>query len=277
MLIDTHVHIGRVWDTYEPLTPEDMLAWMDQHEIEKAVPLPLESPESASYYIPTREMLTLCKKYPDRFIPFCVVDARMSMSRGKEGFRDRIRRYVEEGAVGFGELKIGLPLGDPRLQMLYGLCEEFRLPVLFHCDNIRCTDTPDLRGLEAMLQMFPNVTFIGHAPGFWAAISADVTEKDRGSYPQRPVVPGGRLDELLSTYPNLYADLSAGSAYNALTRDWTFGEAFLERHHRKLLFATDYLYRGQEVPQFEMFAKARLSEAARRAIGSENARRLFRL
>ena len=43
------------------------------------------------------------------------------------------------------------------------------------------------------------------------------------------------------------------------------------------MFATDYLYVGQNVPQFEMFANAELSDAARAAIGSGNARRLFDL
>jgi hypothetical protein len=277
MLIDTHVHVGRVWDTYEPVTPDGMLSWMDDHGVEMAVPLPVESPESASYYITTREMLALCAKHPDRFIPFCVVDARMLMSKGRDGFRELVRCYVDAGAVGFGEVKIGLPIDDSRLQTLYGICDEFRLPLLFHCDHMRCTDTPDLKGLEAMLKAYPNVTFIGHAPGFWSAISADVTVEDMGGYPTRPVVPGGRLDTLLTTYPNLYADISAGSAHNALVRDWAFGEAFLERNHGKLMFATDYLYVGQNVPQFEMFANAQLTDAARTAIGSGNARRLFGL
>ena len=32
--------------------------------------------------------------------------------------------------------------------------------------------------------------------------------------------------ELLRKYPNLYGDLSAGSGYNAITRDPAFGDAF---------------------------------------------------
>jgi len=277
MLIDTHTHVGRVWDTYEPVEPHRMLGWMDAYGIEMAIPLPVESPESASYYITTRDMLRLCEQHPDRFIPFCVVDPRMSMSRGEDGFRSVITEYVERGAVGFGEVKVGLPIDDSKLQVLYGICDDLKLPLLFHCDNIRCIDAPDLRGLEAMLNAYPNVTFIGHAPGFWAAISADVTAADMGGYPRGPVVPGGPMDRLLGQYPNLYADLSAGSAHTAITRDWEFGQAFLERHHRKLFFATDYLHIGQNVPQFEMFESARLSAAAREAIGSGNARRVFHL
>lgn len=275
MLIDTHVHVGRVWDTYEPMTAQIMLDWMDAHEIEMAVPLPLESPESASYYIPTGDMLALCAAHPDRFIPFCVVDPRMSVARGRQSFRSIIGSYVDQGAIGFGEVKVGMPMADPRLQVIYEACDDLRLPLVFHIDNVRCTDTPRLDGLEAMLRTYPNVKFIGHAPGFWSAISADVTEADMGGYPKRPVVPGGRLDTLFATYANLYADLSAGSAHTAITRDWAFGQAFLERNHRQLLFATDYLHPTQEVPQFDMFAAADLSDVARAAIGGANARGLF--
>jgi predicted TIM-barrel fold metal-dependent hydrolase len=51
----------------------------------------------------------------------------------------------------------------------------------------------------------------------------------------------------------------------------------MERNHKRLLFATDYLYPAQEIPQFEMFTSADLSDAARAAIGSENARGLLGL
>ncbi|MBT5712304.1 amidohydrolase family protein, partial [Candidatus Poribacteria bacterium] len=261
--------------TYEPMTPKIMLDWMDAHEIDMAVPLPLESPESASYYIPTGDMLALCAEHPDRFIAFCVVDPRMSVARGRESFRSIIGSYVDQGAVGFGEVKVGIPMADPRLQAIYEACDDLRLPLVFHIDNVRCTDTPTLDGLEAMLRAYPNVKFIGHAPGFWSAISADVTKEDMGGYPNRPVVPGGRLDALFSAYDNLYADLSAGSTNTALTRDWEFGQGFLERNHQRLMFATDYLHPAQEVPQFDMFAAADLSADARAAIGSGNARRLL--
>lgn len=277
MLIDTHVHVGPLWDTYDEMTPKIMLDWMDAHDIEMAVPLPLESPESSSYYILTRDMLALCAAHPDRFIPFCVVDPRMAVGRGKESFRSIIGAYVDQGVVGFGEIKVGLPMNDPLLQQIYEACDDLGLPVVFHIDSVRCTDTPSLDGLEAMLRAYPNVNYIGHAPGFWSAISADVTEADMGGYPKRPVVPGGRLDHLFATYDNLYADLSAGSAHTAITRDWEFGQAFMERNHKRLLFATDYLYPAQEIPQFEMFTSADLSDAARAAIGSENARGLLGL
>ena len=59
------------------------------------------------------------------------------------------------------------------------------------------------------------------------------------AYPSGPVAPGGRTDRWLTEFPNLYTDLSAGSALNALTRDRDFARDFVRRHRAKLMWATD--------------------------------------
>jgi predicted TIM-barrel fold metal-dependent hydrolase len=53
------------------------------------------------------------------------------------------------------------------------------------------------------------------------------------------VVPGGITDQLLSNYPNIYGDLSAGSGLNALLRDEDHARDFLKRHQDKLLYGSD--------------------------------------
>src|SRR5260370_18691026 len=58
-------------------------------------------------------------------------------------------------------------------------------------------------------------------------------------YPKGPVTPGGITDRLLSDYPNVYADSSAGSGLNALLRDEGHARAFLVRHQDKLMFGSD--------------------------------------
>ncbi|MBM3216543.1 amidohydrolase [Candidatus Poribacteria bacterium] len=276
MLIDTQVHVGLLYDRYPPLTPKMLLDWMDANDIAMSAPLPLESPEAVSYYITSFEMIALAKEHPDRFLPFCVMDPRMSTSGAKEGPRNVIRRYVEMGAVGFGEVIPPLPIDHPLQMDVFAACDEFRLPVVLHMDSQYCTDNPNLDGLERVLRAFPSSVFIGHGPGFWAPISGDVTEAQMGAYPKGPVRSGGAVERLMTTYANLWADLSAGSGHNAIARDWEHGKGFLERHHRKLLFATDYLYPGQPIPHFEMLAEAGVSTAARERIESANARELFR-
>ena len=85
--------------------------------------------------------------------------------------------------------------------------------------------------------MYKRQTFIGHGDLFWAHISADVPT-DRG-YPAGPIKAGGLTDKWLSDFPNLYADMSANSGNNALSRDTGFSRKFVDRHKSKLIFGSD--------------------------------------
>jgi predicted TIM-barrel fold metal-dependent hydrolase len=160
---------------------------------------------------------------------------------------------------------------------LYEVCAELKLPVLFHMDNLRGMDTPGLPGLERVLNGFPTVNFLGHGPGFWASISGDVKAADLGGYPSGRVTPGGALDRLFEGYPNLWADLSAGSGAGALSRDRAFARGFLIRRADRLLFGSDYLKPGQAVPQFEVLASFELPAGVRAKIERENATQLLGL
>ena len=50
---------------------------------------------------------------------------------------------------------------------------------------------------------------------------------------------GGITDRLLSDYPNMYGDLSAGSGLNSMLRDEDHAREFLKRHQEKLMFGSD--------------------------------------
>lgn len=275
--IDVHTHIGRTWTHDPPLTPEGLLSWMDEHNVAKAVILPLVSPESSSYLNLTEAALAAAKAHPDRFIPFCCIDPRTSYIGGRKGLLAMVQDYVDQGAKGFGEHKAGLPIDDRRMMDLYDVCGELKLPVLFHCDNLRGTDRPGLPGLEHALKTFPSVNFIGHGPGFWASISGELDKNGLGGYPKGPVVAGGALDRLFDGYKNLWGDLSAGSGANAISRDREFGRAFLIRRADRLLFGTDYLKPGQPVPQFELMTSIDLPADVRAKIERGNATGLLGL
>jgi len=275
--IDIHTHLGRVWNRLEPMTPARMLKWMDRNNVEQAVNLPLASPESSSYLLTSSYVLEQTRPHRDRLIPFCCMDPRTSYRGGASGALDMLRRWKDAGARGFGEHKPGTPIDDRRSMILYEGCAELELPVLFHLDNRRNTDRPGLPGLEKVLKAFPTLPFIGHANGWWASISGDVTQAQFQQYPKTPVAPGGAIDRLMDAYPNLYGDLSAGSGHNAITRDPGFGRAFLERRADRLLFGTDYLHPGQKVPQLDLYAGIDLPAKAKRLIFRDNARRLLGL
>ena len=77
-------------------------------------------------------------------------------------------------------------------------------------------------------------------------IGAGITTEQKSGYPNGPVQEEGSVPRLLRTYPNLYADISAMSGYNALTRDEPFGIRFLNEFQDKLLFGTDICFADEE-------------------------------
>lgn len=290
MIIDCHSHVGaksepriqafsekrEYWRTQPP---EHMLEWMDKYEIDKAVILPIESPEAGGPYRTTNECLEVGHEYPDRFIPFCVVDPRMRVyDRDKrELFVEVIRQYIEEGARGFGEVKCEVPIDDERMQLLYEICGDHDLPMLFHTDDQSMMDEVGLPNLERMLQEFPDTNFIMHSHGWWSHISADVEKEDlaRGANPEGSIKEGGRCDQLLTDYDNVYGDISAGSGWNALTRDKDYIQSFLESHHDQLLFGSDRLG-SWDPPTTAFFDTFDLSDDAVANISHRNIQDLLR-
>ena len=83
--------------------------------------------------------------------------------------------------------------------------------------------------------------------------------------------------ESLDLIPNMYADLSAGSGYNAITRDPEWTEGFLERNWQKLLFATDYTRMNDPLPQIKWVRETPMSDEMRAAIMEGNARKVFKI
>jgi len=274
VLIDAHAHLGRLRRDDPGLTPEELLARMDEHGIARAVVLAVENPEENDYYVTSWQVLEWCARHPDRLIPFCACDPRHRYPGTFDPY-PILEAYVAAGARGFGEHLAGLPIDDPLQRRVYEACGRLGLPVVLHIDHHINRDGPGLPGLERLLRDYPDVTFIGHAQYFWREISKD--PEPGVAYPQGPVKPGGRLDELFSRYPNLMADLSAHSGYNALRRDPEHAVAFLERHRHRLLFGTDILARDQRLDIVPFFRELPLSRETREAIGWRNAARLLRL
>ena len=275
-LFDAHTHlIPEPREGDEPLTADDLVAWMDANGIDRAAVHALDSPESFPVRVPSWWVLEAVQAHADRLVPFCTVDPR-TIVYGADTVAARIDRYVERGARGFGELKAGLPIDDARLEVLYERCAAHDLPVLFHTDEKAMVDDVGLPRLENVLASYPEVDFLAHAHAWWAHISGDVTRADRGRYPDRPVEPGGRVPELLERYDNIYGDLAGRSGWNALVRDEPYAQPFLETHHEQLVFGTDYLAPGQAVPQFGLFERFDLERDARANLRYRNLERVLR-
>ena len=161
--------------------------------------------------------------------------------------------------------------------IIYAACGELELPLLFHHDEQRNMDSPGLPGLERALKENPHTHFIGHGPGWWASISVNITHADLARYPDGTVAPGGAIDTLMEKYPNLHGDLSAGSGARAISRDPTFGRDFMIRRADRLMFGTDFLAPGQEVPQLTLFRQMQLPAEVQAKVFRDNTRKLLRL
>lgn len=176
------------------------------------------------------------EKRPGRFV------RSVSTDPGEADAAALIRKAIQDGAVSVGELKYHLALDSPEMRRVYDVCAEMQVPVMMHIQNYPHfpgempynTGYPEF---DKVLSTYKGTSFIGHGDLFWAHISADVPT-DRG-YPSGPIKPGGLTDRFLSDYPNLYADMSANSGNNALSRDPEFSRAFIVRHRSKLIFGSD--------------------------------------
>ncbi len=274
--IDVHVHLGKVLYDKPGLSVKYVLLWMDSLEIEKACIMAVENPEEVDYYVPSERVLRACRQHSDRLIPFCNVDPR----RGHPPTWDPypiIAHYVDRGAKGFGEMLAGLKIDDPRQMKLFDACNRLKLPIMIHIDGYRNIDDIGLPRFEKVIQTFPEAKFIAHALHWWSEISGDVTEADKNDYPKRPITTGGRVDVLLQKYDNLYADLSAESGRNALTRDPAFAPGFLERNQDKLLFGTDLCYKGLEIKLHHTLNSMDVSTEILSKIYYLNSQKLFEL
>jgi len=258
MIIDAHAHVGdlRMGDgdrARQPVTWENLIARLDEEGIDKAVVLPVynSSPEGAPPALcllddrmSVRDQVMDAARYADRIIPFGNMDPRWLWNSPRSNFAPLLDWFIEHGCKGIGEVTARLPYDDPRVINMFQQIGERGLLVTiesagFEAGYYGLQDDPGLPRLERLLREAPLTTIIGHGPGFWAEISEGVTAADKWAYPAGPIQGQGAAWRLLRTYPNLYADLSAGSGYNAITRDPEVGACFLNECQDKLLFGTD--------------------------------------
>ncbi|MFQ6130665.1 MAG: amidohydrolase family protein [Armatimonadota bacterium] len=291
MLVDCHVHaarrksIPRASGTYYP-TPRELVSKLDREGIDKAVVMCGISSECRNQYVSPEDVLEMCAAHPDRLIPFCCVDPRSDSNSPNSDFSRYLGFYKEAGCKGVGELTANLAFDDPMVWNLFRYCQEYHMPVTFHiapqfggCYGL--VDDLGLPRLERALREFPDLIFLGHSQPFWAEIGADATDETRGGYPEGKVLPGGRVVELMQEYDNLHGDLSAGSGYNAISRDPEFGYEFMQRFQDRLLFGTDISYPELDTPIVgylrEAVERGRISREAYEKITWRNADRVLGL
>lgn len=295
MIIDIHTHIGDFTTKPEQVavTPDSLIARMNEEGIDLAVVLPFgNAPESVplrwwfSPYPGIVDQIRIAERYPGRLIPFGNVDPRMGGNTARTDFSWILERFVELGCVGIGEVVPNIPIDDPRVVNLIRQCGRWELPVLYHGTGpgegrYGLIDEVGSPGLMRLLDEVPDATVIGHGPGFWADIGGP-TEDHQAAYPSGPITEEGSVPRLLRTYPHLFADLSARSGLNAISRDEPFSIRFLNEFQDKLLFGTDVCLEGEEwrMPHLSylrrLLAEGQLAPTVFDKIASGNALRILR-
>jgi predicted TIM-barrel fold metal-dependent hydrolase len=220
-VVDCHHHLRR--------TPEANIAHLDGSGMSNAMVLARDN--SAD------QIAALKSQYPGRISGWF---ASTDITKPEAG--ELLAKAVKDGAIGLGELKSHVAAAGPELRRMYALAADLNVPVLVHFQEVPHTPTEGtfatgFKDFEAVLKAYPKTKFIGHADAFWANVSADYANES--AYPTGKIKRGGITDKLLGDYPNLFADLSANSGNNALSRDPEFTAGFLKRHESKLIFGSD--------------------------------------
>lgn len=131
MYIDFHSHCYRKKSPFGNFcTPDELIARNEELGIERAVLLPIVSPE---IYLPqsNEDILEMAEQYPDKFIPFCNIDPRALTNSPDAKLDYLLNHYKEKGCKGLGEVMPNMAVMDPLVQNLFRHAEKVGLPVIF--------------------------------------------------------------------------------------------------------------------------------------------------
>jgi predicted TIM-barrel fold metal-dependent hydrolase len=224
-VIDIHQHT-----TYSGRTDEQLLAHQRTMGIAKSVLLPAGSTGGLAAGAGGNDtVVAISRRLPGEYKFFA--NELPDIPETKKV----LERFLKAGAIGIGEQKFHVECDSKAMQLVAGIAAHHGVPLLMHFQHE--TYNLGFERFHKMLEMFPKVNFIGHAQTWWGNI--DKNHQQAVMYPKGPVTPGGITDRLLSDYPNVYGDLSAGSGLNALLRDEDHAREFLKRHQDKLIYGSD--------------------------------------
>ncbi len=183
--------------------------------------------------------------------------------------RQILEKYLKAGAIGIGEQKFFVDAGGSSpMDLICEIAREYKVPILLHFQHERYN--VNYEQFWKTLAKYPSVNFIGHAQTFWANIDAKQIQEIL--YPRWKVTAGGYTDRYLKDYPNMFADMSAGSGLNAMLRDEAHAREFIVRHQEKLIYGSDC---NDKAGQGEKCSGAQQIATIRRFASPEIQRKIF--
>jgi predicted TIM-barrel fold metal-dependent hydrolase len=247
--IDMHMHCSDIDEfpkgPIHHADPREVRAMYDRLGVEKGVLMSGGAiPECAINSMSTRETRAMVDKNQDTIgWWFVSVDPRNIANSPDADFTPLLKHYRSQGASGISELSANMPLDDPKMLNLFKHAQDIGFPVTLHFGlegkGYGVIDDLHLPRLEHVLALFPDLVILGHSMAFWTEIGDDVTEENRFDYLTAPFKNPGRLEKLMREHKNLYADLSAMSAYSALMRNKSYTYSFFETFQDQIVYATD--------------------------------------
>lgn len=279
-IIDIHQHVH-----YHGRSSEQMIAHQRAMGISKTILLPAGRPKVrkstrggrsnglAAKVAGNEAALDVVKQNPGKYY------LGANEVTDLDNARQEIEKYLKLGAIIIGEQKFDVEIDSAQSQDIYRLAAEYNVPILMHFQYRTYN-----RGFERfwkMLEKHPKTNFIGHAQTWWANIDKN-HDPETGLYPTGPVTAGGLTDQYLQNYPNMYADMSAGSGLNSLLRDEEHTIGFLDRNQDKVIYGSDCadsLGRGpscQGARTINTVRRLSRNATIRRKIFHDNAMKLFR-
>src|ERR1043166_5086753 len=269
-IIDIHQHTN-----YSGRTDDQLIAQQRAMGITKTILLPAGRLYGlAAQCGGNQTVVDLARRLPAEFVFFANEVSDLPEAR------EKIEKFLRAGALGIGEQKFQLEVDSSPMQTIFEIAQEQGVPILMHFQHE--TYNMGLERMPKILAKFPKVNFIGHAQTWWANIDKNHSDQ-KVLYPKGTVTPGGITDRLLSDFPNMFGDLSAGSGLNAMIRDEDHARGFLERHQNKLLYGSDCndtIGRGPGCSGAQMIAAVRRlspNKSIERKLFYENARRVIKI
>ena len=139
--IDTHVHV-RDHVSPERLSggtypsPERAMEILKPLGIKRAVILPGVHGDGVHDIQGNGEILTICERYPNFFIPFMNLAPSQLQNLPTTDLGHLMRFYKAHGCKGIGEMSCNVPLDDPLLLNLFHHAEENELPLAAARQNV---------------------------------------------------------------------------------------------------------------------------------------------
>lgn len=225
LIIDIHQHTS-----YSGRSDAELIAHQRDMGIAKTVLLPAGSKYGLAAGAGGNDtVVAIAREYPKEYAFFANELPDIPETRPV------LEKYLKMGAIGIGEQKFPVEADSKYVDLVATIAREYQVPVILHFEYKNYN--LGFENFSKVLARHPKVNFIGHAQTWWGNI--DKNHNQAEMYPKTPVTPGGITDRLLSDYPNMYGDMSAGSGLNSMLRDEAHAREFLGRHQDKLIFGSD--------------------------------------